>query len=308
MPLARRTRRRGKVDEEAHGPAPAPDKTQENAQARQMPPYTYGRGAVAAVPLLDEAAGAGTSSETESKARADKRDDKRDGKRNDKRDRRRDVRPLEEQSAEERTKKKAEDKTEEKKAGPMAMAPVADVSGTGEERHATGHGLTLQGRTDADYHSSFRTANVTTTQAAGCEGCGAGDCVRVRGTLVSTYTVNTTVTLPSVNDFPDLTPCQRRRVQDAITNVLAPHEQRHVRAFKTYEGTTRQPFDMTICRGDFDAAMQSMHDSEQAARQAAAQARSDALDPFQFDVDLDCQEPHAKVSQVETGEATAASA
>jgi hypothetical protein len=296
------------VDEEAHGPAPAPDKTQETAQARQMPPYTFGRGAIAAVPLLDEAARAGTSSETESKARADKRDAKRE--------RRPDVRPLEEQraedktkdKAEEKTREKAEDKTEEKKVGPMAVAPVADVSGAGEERHATGHGLTLQGRTDADYHSTFRTANVTTTQAADCQGCAAGDCVRVRGTLVSTYTVNTTVTLPSVNDFPDLTPCQRRRVQDAITNVLAPHEQRHVRAFKTYEGTTRQPFDMTICRGDFDAAMQSMHDSEQAARQAAAQARSDALDPFQFDVDLDCEEPHAKVSQVETGEATAASA
>lgn len=299
MPLTRRTRRRGKADEEAHGPAPAPDKTQETAQARQMPPYTFGRGVVAAVPLLDEAARAGTSSETESKARADKRDGKRDE--------RPDVRPHEEQSADERTKEKVEDKTEEKKAVPAAT-PVADVSGTGEERHATGHGLTLQGRTDADYHSSFRTANVTMTPATGCQGCGAGDCVRVRGTLVSTYTVDTTVTLPSVNDFPDLTPCQRRRVQDAITNVLAPHEQRHVRAFKTYEGTTRQPFDMTICRDDLDAAMQSMHDSEQAARQAAAQARSDALDPFQFDVDLDCQEPHAKVSQVETGEATEAAA
>src|ERR1044072_176827 len=225
MPLTRRTRRRGKVDEEAHGPAPAPDKTQEAAQGRQMPPYPSGRGAVAVVPLLDEAAKAGPSSE----AAGERRDDKRDE--------RPDVRPRKERNAEDKTKDKAEDKTEEKKAVPTPATPVADVSGAGEERHATGHGLTLQGRTDADYHSSFRTANVTQTPPTGCEGCGAGDCVRVRGTLVSTYTVNTTVTLPSVNDFPDLTPCQRRRVQDAITNVLAPHEQRHVRAFKTYEGT-----------------------------------------------------------------------
>jgi hypothetical protein len=117
----------------------------------------------------------------------------------------------------------------------------------------------------------------------------------VRGTLVSTYTVATTVTLPSVNDFPNLTPCQRQRVQDGITNVLASHEQQHVSAFRTYNGTTRQAFDMTICRGAFNAAMQSLHDSEQSARQAAAQARSDALDPFQFDVDLNCDEPVAEV-------------
>jgi len=37
--------------------------------------------------------------------------------------------------------------------------------------------------------------------------------------------------------------------------------------------------------------MQSMHDGEQSTRQTAAQARSDALDPFSFDVDLDCEEP-----------------
>jgi hypothetical protein len=34
-----------------------------------------------------------------------------------------------------------------------------------------------------------------------------------------------------------------------------------------------------------------MHDGEQSTRQTAAQARSDALDPFSFEVDLDCEEP-----------------
>ena len=68
-------------------------------------------------------------------------------------------------------------------------------------------------------------------------------------------------------------------------------EQQHVSAFRTYNGTTRQRFDMTLCRDALDAAMQSMHDAEQRTRQAAAQALSDALDPFTFDVDIDCEEP-----------------
>jgi hypothetical protein len=51
---------------------------------------------------------------------------------------------------------------------------------------------------------------------------------------------------------------------------------------------------MTLCRDAFDAAMQSMHDAEQRALQAAAQALSDALDPFTFDVDINCEEPPAR--------------
>ncbi|HEX8723127.1 MAG TPA: hypothetical protein VF736_21090 [Pyrinomonadaceae bacterium] len=178
-----------------------------------------------------------------------------------------------------------------------AVTPFPDVSGVGPEGYDTAHGnsVSLQGRTDADFsNSTFRTEGVRTARGTGCANCEAGDCAHVRGTLVSTFAVSTTVTLPSVNDFPDLTPCQQRRVRDAITRVLAPHEQQHVAAFRTYNGTVRRPFDLTICRGDFDAAMQEMHDSAQAARQAAAQARSDALDPFNFNVDLDCEDPPAR--------------
>jgi hypothetical protein len=105
--------------------------------------------------------------------------------------------------------------------------------------------------------------------------------------------VQTSVTLPSVSDFPGLTPCQQRRVQDAIDNILAPHEQEHVRAFETYNGTTRPAFDLTLCRSEFDGAIQRMFDAEAQARRAAAQAASDALDPFHFDVDLNCEEPGA---------------
>jgi hypothetical protein len=175
--------------------------------------------------------------------------------------------------------------------GDSAPAAVADVSGTGVETEVSAYSVTLQGRTDATFSNSFRTRNVRTRRAEGtCENCTGDDCVRVTGRLQSTFRVTTTVTLPSVNDFPDLTACQRRRVQSGITNVLAPHEQQHVRAFRTYNGVVTTPFDLTICRSDFDSRIQELHDSVESARRASAQAASDALDPFQFDVDLDCED------------------
>jgi hypothetical protein len=168
--------------------------------------------------------------------------------------------------------------------------PLPDVSGDGVETDVRAYSVTLRGRTDARFSNSFRTRNVRTEAATGCDNCADSDCVHATGTLVSTFRVTTSVTLPSVSDFPDLTACQRRRVRDGITNVLAPHEQEHVQAFRTYTGTVRTPFDLTICRADFDATIQGLHDSIEAPRQAAAQAASDALDPFEFEVDLDCED------------------
>lgn len=166
---------------------------------------------------------------------------------------------------------------------------LPEVSGEGRETEVSAYSVTLRGRTDANFTSSFRTRNVRTTAATGCENCADSDCVHVTGTLVSTFRVSTTVTLPSVSDFPDLTRCQRQRVRDGINNVLAPHEQQHVAAFRTYNGTVSTPFDFTLCRSEFDGAVQDLHNSIEGPRQAAAQAASDALDPFEFEVDLDCE-------------------
>jgi hypothetical protein len=169
-------------------------------------------------------------------------------------------------------------------------ASLPDITGTGTEEQVTAYSVTLRGRTDADFSSSFETRNVRTRAASECENCTGAECVHVTGTLESTFRVRTTVTLPSVSDFPDLTACQRARVQDGITNVLAPHEQQHVVAFRTYNGVVRTRFDLTLCRSDFDARIQELHDSIESARRAAAQAASDALDPFEFDVDLNCED------------------
>jgi hypothetical protein len=128
----------------------------------------------------------------------------------------------------------------------------------------------------------------------------------VTGDLIATYSVATTVTLPSVNDFPNLTRCQRQRVQDAIDNVLAPHEQQHVAAYNTYNGTTSRNFDLTLCRSQFDATIRGMFKAEERARLSAAKAASAALDPFHFDVDLNCQDhPDAGRGTAEQGSAGA---
>ncbi|MCA1614985.1 MAG: hypothetical protein LC795_15305 [Acidobacteria bacterium] len=183
------------------------------------------------------------------------------------------------------------------------VEPVGDVSGVAEPEKAVAFSnLALRGRTDANFQSSFRTVGVQTSRGTGCQGCAAGECVHVTGTLESTFTVTTTVTLPSVSDFPDLTPCQRQRVSDAIANVLAPHEQQHVAAFNTYNGTTSTPFDMTLCRAQFDSSIQALHNSVEGTRRAAAQALSDALDPFVFNVDIDCQEPRPPAPRGTTAE------
>ncbi len=179
-----------------------------------------------------------------------------------------------------------------------ASEPSVRLEGQGAPTHAVAFNrrgpLRLQGRADATYDGGrFQTQNVTVRPGADCTGCSGRNCVHVTGTLEATYSVSTSVTLPRVADFPGLTPCQQRRVQDAIDNVLAPHEQEHVRAFEQYNGTTRRAFDLTLCRSEFDGAIQRMFEAEEQARRAAAQAASDALDPFHFDMDLDCEEPQA---------------
>lgn len=54
--------------------------------------------------------------------------------------------------------------------------------------------------------------------------------------------------------------------------------------------TQKTRLDLTICRTDLDASIQALHDSIEGPRQSAAQAASDALDPFEFEVDLDCED------------------
>jgi hypothetical protein len=182
----------------------------------------------------------------------------------------------------------------EEEGTPQAITtPGPSAQGQRREEQDAAHAmqgtLRLEGRTDATFDGgTFHTEDVRARPATGCDGC--GECVHITGTLVATYHVTTRVTLPRVSDYPDLTPCQRTRVQSAITNVLAPHEQKHVEAFRKYNGTTRTPLDLTLCRSEFDSTIQSMFDAQEEARRDAVQQASDALDPFYFEVDLDCKD------------------
>jgi hypothetical protein len=190
-------------------------------------------------------------------------------------------------------------------AADLADEPVslAGANGRGEpvsvHVYGGGRSLSLRGRTDATYDGgAFATEDVSASRATGCT-CTGSPCVHVTGTLTARYSVSTTVTLPRASDYPDLTECQRQRVQHAIDTVLAPHEQEHVAAFRTYDGSTSRRFDRTLCQAEFNGAIQRMFQAEERARRAAAQAASDALDPFHFDVDLDCEEGASSAEEEE---------
>jgi hypothetical protein len=151
--------------------------------------------------------------------------------------------------------------------------------------------VSIKGKTNATFDGgSFKTADVVTEAGQGCKACKAKDCVHVTGKVVAVYKVATKVSLPSMAQFAKLTPCQREAVRQAIQNQLAPHEQDHVAAFGQYSGTSEQPFDMSTCRSAFNGAVQKMVNTEEKQRRADAQAASDALDPFQIDIDLDCSD------------------
>ncbi|MGA1839282.1 MAG: hypothetical protein ACMUIU_01545 [bacterium] len=186
--------------------------------------------------------------------------------------------------------KKNENNTKQNRENLPSVSPI---QGRGDPELVTvsSNNLRLSGRTDAQFDGGrFWTENVRVRPGQDCRNCSGDDCLHLTGRLVARYRVTTTVTLPSADDFPDLTPCQRRRVQDAIDNVLAPHEQDHVRAFETYNGTTRRHFDLTICRSEFESTIRSMFEEEERERRNAAQAASDSLDPFHIDVNLNCEE------------------
>lgn len=185
---------------------------------------------------------------------------------------------------------------------PALRAPVGKAT-----RHAVFGGsgsVRLHGLTEATFDGGrYSITGETRARAEGCDNCTEG-CLRVRGTLVATYRVTTTVTLPSVNDYSDLTPCQRERVAAAIRDVLAPHEQDHVRAFETYNGTTRTRFDLTGCNAEeINAQLQEIHNRQASARAATARALSDALDPFHFEVDLDCEDEEPEREEPDAPEA-----
>ena len=170
-------------------------------------------------------------------------------------------------------------------------APLPEVSGTGIETELSAYSLTLRGRTDATFSSSFRTRNVRTSAATGCDNCADSECVHVTGTLESTFRVTTTRDVAERERLSRLDPLPasaraRRHYQRArparatacrrISHATTALSRRHSISPSAAPSSTR--------------ASRTSTTRLTARRQSAARAASDALDPFQFDVDLDCQD------------------
>lgn len=173
--------------------------------------------------------------------------------------------------------------------------PIADFATFGKQSVHTDFArtVTFNGRTDATFDGGVgQTRNLRGTPATDCDGCAGAECVQVTGTLHIDYHVSTSVTLPDVPS--GLTPCQEQRVRDAINNRIRPHEDQHVAAFATYDGSVDLPIRYKGCRSGLAAHVQAMHDAHAAARERAARAASAALDPFNVLVDLDCEDAPPK--------------
>ncbi len=74
-------------------------------------------------------------------------------------------------------------------------------------------------------------------------------------------------------------------------NILIHNKFQKTASINLNKAVIRRQFNLTLCRSDFDSAIRTMFEAEEQARRSRAQAASDALDPFHFDVDLNCEDP-----------------
>jgi hypothetical protein len=170
-----------------------------------------------------------------------------------------------------------------------------------------------EGVTSVDYQApSFTTKNEKVKPPKPPPGTKPeDDLVDVTATAVATFKAKITVDLPKPPD--GLTACQRKRVQEAIDQKLAPHEQQHVAAFKLYDGVYEEAFELTgIPRAQVTAALtakaKEIADAEGPRRKQVAQDKSDALDkpPFVVNVDLDCDDKKSQSGESKAAPAAAA--
>jgi hypothetical protein len=153
------------------------------------------------------------------------------------------------------------------------------------------NGVSVEGYTDANYGNSF-TAPGSSTPVSDCPDCSSDECVVNNGTVVSVFTTNPQITLPSVPS--GLNECEHNAVQSFINTTLRAHEQQHVAAFNTYRGRVRTPYTYRGCAGGLDAYLQQIHDRIETARKANSDAASAALDAGGaniFTVNCDCPDP-----------------
>lgn len=187
----------------------------------------------------------------------------------------------------------AEGEEESAEGEPVAFPSGMTFHAEPEEFVAYAAGPRLVGKTTAHWDSQghFDPDPPTATRA---KGCGCPTCMRVQGSFVVDYASNPTVALPSIPD--SLTECQRKNAEKFIRDVLEPHEQEHVKTFKThFDGTTTRKFDIKACNAEeVKTKVDAGYVTELEARKKKAQAESDKLDAnganqFTWDMDEGCK-------------------
>ena len=175
----------------------------------------------------------------------------------------------------------------------LVPAPPLTGQGNPAEVEVEGgcDGLSLHGQTNATFNGGrWSVAGQRVTTSTSCGECPPGArCLHLTGTLVTSYSAAVTISMPGVP--AGLSRCEAARVRAFLTSVLAPHERDHERRFKTYDGTTRNPLDLTGCgMDDLTSQIAAIQAAEDGPRQAAANALSAAIDPFVRVVDCsDCE-------------------
>jgi hypothetical protein len=161
---------------------------------------------------------------------------------------------------------------------------IGNVTGKGTSTSnpvAHGGDVKVEGLTTANYdHGTFATTDITAERTKGCKPCGKAPCVSLKGTLVSEFHADPKVKLPTVP--PGHTPCETEKIQTFIDTKLTNHEQEHVNAFNTYNGTVNTPFTFTGCytESELKKFVQPIHDKIEKDRETAANLLSKKLDPF----------------------------
>lgn len=136
--------------------------------------------------------------------------------------------------------------------------------------------------------STYKVKGAKTKTSTTCEACEAPECIVSKGTIESKFSSTTKVTLPDVPE--GLTKCETAAVKKFIKGTLKKHEQEHVKAFKTYNGTVKTPYTFTGCKSDLAQFIQDKHNDLDSQRSSDAIAKSDALDPFVKPIPCDCND------------------
>ncbi len=163
-----------------------------------------------------------------------------------------------------------------------------------KEEECKAGSIKLEAQTNASYNKGAGVLiNEKRTKSKGCAAC-EDECLTITGFVKVPYNVTTQVDLPTVPE--NLSPCQQDRVSKAINGPLTTHENRHVKAFETFNGTKLLPINFKGCESSFDAHTEELAENEFQRRRASADAKSAALDvpPFFVNVDLCCKDAHTK--------------